>query len=364
MKRIFLLLFIIISLNLDAQYIVNYAQNVEQSDIDGFYYNLPNNVIRLDFVVEQTQFEKGKYADYAEELLGVDSYIKDNSIKYRIRSVDAKVMLGTDEEMVFFVSADEKVKDAVDFSMELTPVGTVKSFGVEDNFEISSNDVVLNKEIKSDEPQTFYHYIQLNDDEEELEDDEENDAPKAKPSDKETALSVVEEIKKVRQAYFDLISGYQEVNYGNTMNLMLDELKKLECEYLNLFVGKTSTSCYTETFYVMPEVGTNNYVVSKFSETDGFNAKAGDVVKLSLQDIKSSNVKGISEETVKNTTYVNKIVHREPADVNVKLMIGEDMILDDRIYINQLGNYILLPINKMQLRFDPNNGRLVSVVKG
>mgnify|MGYP003289770412 CR=1 FL=1 len=33
--------------------------------------------------------------------------------------------------------------------------------------------------------------------------------------------SIIEEIKNVRIAYFDLISGYQEVNYGNTINIML-----------------------------------------------------------------------------------------------------------------------------------------------
>ena len=75
MKKLFLLLFVIASLNLDAQYLTSFAKDVNTKDVDGFYYHLPRNVIRLDLVIEKQQFIKGKYAVYAKEMLNTDNYV-------------------------------------------------------------------------------------------------------------------------------------------------------------------------------------------------------------------------------------------------------------------------------------------------
>lgn len=366
MKRIFLLLFVIVSLKLDAQYIVNYAQNVDQNELDGFYYSLPRNVIRLDFEVERISETKGEYADYAEELLGVDVYIKDNNTKYNIKGVKVNVMTEADDEMAFYISFDDKVKENHAFNIDLTSEGYIRSFGVRrEGLEASADNLVFDGIVEQYDVSKGFQYIPLREDDESDELEEDGDdvvLQKTRLSEKEVAQTVVDEIKRIRLAYFDLISGYQEVNYGNTINTMLDELKKMEEEYLGLFVGKTVKHSFVKSFFVIPEKGTDNYLVAKFSESEGFNAKSGVNVKIVLQNIASSNVKKLSEETVKNTTYNNKMVYREPACVNMKLMIGENMILDDRIQINQFGNYIIVPMNKMRLQFD-GNGSLVSVVK-
>ena len=57
------------------------------------------------------------------------------------------------------------------------------------------------------------------------------------------------------------------------------------------------------------------------------------------------------------------MVYREPAYVNMKLMKGDEILIDNRIQISQLGDFILLPINKMKLEFDNVSGRLISVDK-
>ena len=40
MKRLLLLLFVVIALNTNAQYITNFAKNVNNKETDGFYYHL------------------------------------------------------------------------------------------------------------------------------------------------------------------------------------------------------------------------------------------------------------------------------------------------------------------------------------
>lgn len=360
MKKLFLLLFLIISLNIKAQYIVNYASNINQNVTDGIYYNLPRNVIRLDFTVECVHEIKGKYSNFAKELLETNNYIKEDDVKYYIKDVAVDVLTETDSEMIFYISTDEKSKDNIELNMRFTSEGNIQSFGIKDDRrDLDSENVSFENRLAQQNTNPDFVYLPLRDDEE----DEDGNSTDDKMSEKEIAQSIVEEIKKIRLAYFDLISGYQEVNYGNTITYMLEELKKMENEYLALFVGKVEKNDIVKTFYIIPEEGTNNYSIAKFSDKEGFNSKTGDNVRITLQEMSSSNVKGISEDVIKNTTYNNKMVYREPAYVNMKLMKGDEILIDNRIQISQLGDFILLPINKMKLEFDNVSGRLISVDK-
>lgn len=360
MKKLFLLLFLIISLNIKAQYIVNYASNINQNETDGIYYNLPRNVIRLDFTVESVHEIKGKYSNFAKELLETNNYIKEDDVKYYIKDVAVDVLTETDSEMIFYISTDEKSKDNIELNMRFTSEGNIQSFGIKDDRrDLDSENVSFENRLAQQNTNPDFVYLPLRDDEE----DEDGNSTDDKMSEKEIAQYIVEEIKKIRLAYFDLISGYQEIDYGNTITYMLEELKKMEKEYLALFVGKVERNDIVKTFYIIPEEGTNNYSVAKFSDKEGFNSKTGDNVKIVLQEMSSSNVKGISEDVIKNTTYNNKMVYREPAYVNMKLMKGDEILIDNRIQISQLGDFILLPINKMKLEFDNVSGRLISVDK-
>ena len=66
---------------------------------------------------------------------------------------------------------------------------------------------------------------------------------------------------------------------------MVDEIKNLENELLNMFLGTTNIHTYTKTFYIIPEEGKNSIVLGKFSATEGFNAKTGENVKINLKMI-------------------------------------------------------------------------------
>lgn len=356
MKKLFLILFVIVSLKLDAQYITNYAKNVKQTETDGIYYYLPRNVIRLDFVVEKNQDYKGKYSSYAKEMLNTDNYIKENKTTYKIIKVNVNTLTEADPSMVFHVATDDKAKEAPKYEICFDNDGIIKSFGCQTSLADSSNDVKVDN-VLNENKILDYQYIVLED-----KDDEEE---KSKYTDKEIALSILEEIKKLRVAYFDLISGYQEVDYGKTMNYMVEELKALENEYLSMFVGKTNTETFTKTFYVIPNEGENIVVIGKFSNTEGFSAtKTGEVVRINFTDLsKSSVINNLSTDEIQNTTYTNKLFYRNPANVTMQVTCGDKVFYENRLKISQLGNVILLPMNKMRLVFDTNTGQVLSIIK-
>ena len=356
MKKLFLILFVIVSLKLDAQYIINYAKNVKQTETDGIYYYLPRNVIRLDFVVEKNQDYKGKYSSYAKEMLNTDNYIKENKTTYKIIKVNVNTLTEADPSMVFHVATDDKAKEAPKYEICFDNDGIIKSFGCQTSLADSSNDVKVDN-VLNENKILDYQYIVLED-----KDDEEE---KSKYTDKEIALSILEEIKKLRVAYFDLISGYQEVDYGKTMNYMVEELKALENEYLSMFVGKTNTETLTKTFYVIPNEGENSVVIGKFSNTEGFSAtKTGEVVRINFTDLsKSSVINNLSTDEIQNTTYTNKLFYRNPANVTMQVTCGDKVFYENRLKISQLGNVILLSMNKMRLVFDTNTGQVLSIIK-
>lgn len=366
MKKLFLILFVITSLSLNAQYVTNHAKNINSKETDGYYYHLPRNIIRIDFEVEKEQSYKGKYSSFAKEMLNTDNYIKENSTSFRIKSVNVNLLTEADPDYVFFISAaDEKTRENLNIGIELTAEGIIQSFGYKDNITQSDDESFsYKKELDYNERQCDYNYISIREDD--MEDDEvdENEVADSKMTEKEIASSIIEEIKNVRIAYFDLISGYQEVNYGNTINIMLDELKKLENEYLNMFLGTTSSRTFTKTFYVIPEEGKNSLVLSKFSDLEGFNNKVGDNIKIVFTDSSiGPNVNKLSNDDIENSTHTNKMFYRNPANVTMQVIFGENKIFEERVLINQFGNVILVPINKMKLVFDTNTGQILSIIK-
>lgn len=358
MKKLILILFVALSFNIEAQYITNYAKNIKQTEIDGIYYYLPRNVIKLDFTIEEKQDIKGKFVNYTKEMLNTDNYIKENKVSYRITSVNINILTEADPNMAFYISPDDKVKDSPKFDITLNDDGVLKSIGIDNISSDYKYNNQFEKELGTDKKINEYYYIPLV---EEDEDEEEN--VKTKLTDKEVAMSVIEEIKKIRLAYFDLISGYQEVNYGSTMNYMTEELKNLENEYLSMFLGKSQTNVTTKTFYIIPEEGKNTVSIGKFSDIEGFNSKGGESVRINfVESSTSSIINKLSKDEIENVTYSNKIFYRNPADVTMQVSLGEEVIYENRVKISQLGNVVLIPMNKMRLVFDTNTGQLLSIM--
>ena len=364
MKKLLLLLFIMIALNTNAQYITNFAKNVNNKETDGFYYHLPRNIVRVDFVVERTQEVKGKYSSYTKELLNTENYIKENKTTFAIKDVYVSTLTEADPNMVFFLSTviGEKGKETISVNLELNSDGIIQSFGIkptkcdcdeDDRIEYRAN--LLSRT----EPTSEYCYLPITDDEE---DDEEETTSDLNMNDKEIAQSIVGEIKKLRMAYFDLITGYQEVNYGTTINYMIDRITELENKYLAMFLGETSNQTFTQTFYITPEEAKNVHTISKFSDTEGFNAKAGESVKINFTDLSvSPYINKLSKDEIENVTYNNKLFYRNSANVTMHVSLGEKELSESRLSISQFGNVSLIPINKMKLTFDPNSGQVMSI---
>jgi hypothetical protein len=129
-----------------------------------------------------------------------------------------------------------------------------------------------------------------------------------------------------------------------------------------MFLGKTSSQVYTQTFYFTPEDVKNTVVITKFSDTEGFNSKIGESVKINFTDLAvSPYINKLSKEDIENVAYTNKMFYRNSAKVTMHISLGEKELSENRLTISQFGNVSLIPMNKMKLIFDVNSGQVMSI---
>lgn len=358
MKKLCLILALFASLSLDAQYVTTFAKNASAHN-EGIYYYMPRNVIKIELTIEETEYHIGPYAEFASEMLGITDYIKENKTDINIQNVYIQLFSEADPSTACFVSFDEKNPIP---NMILDVDGVIRSVGydeIPENKFIERNTLVLDNTMTEKPSVSFIEIIDNQEDEDEDEDDEEGKgrAVKKTMTKEEKAKIALSNIDKTRNAMFDLVSGMQEVAYGNTITYMIDNLKTIEYEYVSLFKGKISTSVYKKCFYITPDRNHANANIS-CGKLDN-----GETVKI-LFDTKNAaaNIEPLSDDIV-NAEQPNKLYYRMPAQTNVTITLGKDIISTKTLAISQFGEYRLVSTKNNKILFNPNTGQVTTVSK-
>ena len=77
LTKIVLLLALSLSVShLQAQFTTTFAKNVNPGQQSGFYYSLPQTMLKLDFVIEEVQCEPGPLSGYASMYFSMDESIE------------------------------------------------------------------------------------------------------------------------------------------------------------------------------------------------------------------------------------------------------------------------------------------------
>ena len=368
MKKIFLILSLFVSLSLDAQFVTTLAKNVPETQEDGVFYYLPRNVIRLEFLVEESDYHIGPYAEFASKLMGINDYIKENKKEYNIKSVDIQLVNEVDPNAAYFISFDEKSKEPL-LNVILDNDGLILSIGYEHepakprilrtSFLDNGLNLNENKEIS---------FVEILDNEiERGEDDEEEGNVPKKITKEDKAKYALEKIKRARSAYMDIVTGDQEVSAGSSLPFMVENLKSIENEYVSLFKGKVAKSTYSKVFYITPEENQANASVSiaKLSNTDGMveSGGKGEVIKIQFESKNTlANIKQLSDET-KKASLANKIFYRMPEESNVKVLVGNNVLAEKQLTISQFGVIRTMSVKNNKILFDPNTGQIISVIR-
>jgi len=366
--KIYLLSLILLILGSSAsygQYIVKKASgNSTNTSLDGFYYAIPQTVLKIDMVIEKIKKIPGPLANYAEDYLGVTDYISTNSQSAKLLHATITPLYDADPEQYYYVQFPaERSKDEKSTSFQLTEMGTLLGFGSQgidrNDFQETTVDQTF---IMLEGDEDFSYYADYNR-------KKKIDTVVRKisidtvtinrflyktswvdKSDKEKANEAAQYILELREARFHLISGYQEVNYGESMQYMNNQLKDLEHQYLELFLGKEVKTTENQSVYYIPEKDKITDIL--------YDATDGKPIEIKL-DVPGSAYQLPDKPLEK----IDNLYYRVPQSVSVKITQNNQTYFSAHIAISQFGVIATAPLNRTKLFFDPQTGNLKNIIR-
>lgn len=109
------------------------------------------------------------------------------------------------------------------------------------------------------------------------------------PTLEDAARDAANTIYSLRRHRMELITGEAGENvFGEGLKAALDEIERLEQGYLELFLGKRTIATSTHRYFVYPQSDKMQYVVCRFSATDGLlpdSDLSGDMVLLKIDPL-------------------------------------------------------------------------------
>ena len=331
------------------------GEEVEESR-QKYFYALPRTVLKVELTIRESRQVPGPYMEYAERYLGISEVIRQDQSSWSIQ--DARIsqhaeldpgmlyqihLLEGDLEHEHLSSLLEKgvILDGTCLvSEEIKGPGLqshvsrdyvhYEDLGIESNFEERTE--TMYKTIVTDTS-----FVQVPVDRTITE----QKSPGMKAS--EAADFILE----LRTRRFELLTGeYDSYPSGVAMEATLKELDELEASYLSLFTGKTLGKTYTLSWFVVPEAGaeTSAYSLAYFSTLLGpvpEDLMEGNPLSLRLEPMGTTGDVAAYYEA--DGGRGNELYYRLPDLARVRLLWGDQTLLEQRMSIFQAGAIITRP---------------------
>ena len=352
-KMAFLLLFFLCGIQLRAQFTTTFAKNVNPGQQSGFYYSLPQTMLRLDFLIEETECLQGPLSGYASTYFSMDELVEYETTEYRLLDVQMAKVSSPDPNATFFVSISSgRGGGKADF--DILPNGIIRSVGsggaVEGNETPTVGDQGLARCTKHMTEAPSKGFISLN---------------TSGKTDAQLAREAADKIAEIRDSKFKLVSGYYETAFlPESFKEMYEKLEAMEEEYLSLFLGKRAKRTVVKTVYVIPSKEVTTQTVAKFSDTEGFTSgTSGYGNPITVQTLPLNTTAAInapSQSAVESMSYENKLFYRVPEVANVKVSCNNVVLLEERLVVNQLGELLMAPFANTRMDFDTSTGQIIN----
>ena len=327
------------------------ASAQKKADPEGYLtYSLPSTVISLDVEAVQEKFYAGPYAKYAEKYLGIQPRMKDENT-VQLTQIRMTPLVEPDQTRRYSVDGKKRVEEAT--LMKLASGGfvtfadakhgdqTVWRFPTEEKGDFSGKGVSSNLTsgsttlYRKDNKESAYNRIAVQQDmviEKTLE---------------QKAAETAAMILKLRKQRLQIVTGDTDATYsGEAMGAAIEELTRLENEYMTLFTGYSEKQPQHMTFEVIPDPSKENqmYVAFRMSEAGGLVPADNLSGKPVVMEIVPQAFAQPEVKEEKKSKDVG-VYYRIPAACTVKLLDGMDLIFQTRMPIYQLGQESSLPVN-------------------
>jgi len=362
--------------------VVPFSSGKPSPEKDGIIYSLPRNVIKIQIEVLKRENFKGPFSEFAGKMLGLTNVIIENSTSYKLGTVMMTSLAEVDPQQFYFVEIDDKVKDSRSLMITMSEAGYISGFAdIGQNKKDVRNALVsgdfsnenlkpfrdLLKPVLIEKVDTVIRRISIDTT------TVEEKVLKRSISEKtpeQQAREAADLIYRIEDNKFSLITGYQEVNYSReSLEFMIDQLNKMEKEYLAMFKGLTRESQQVYTYYVTPEPSTDGTLetICRFSKTKGISDEAGTSGESVSLVVTPLNQNKAIEDFVKQRDQVARKLHgfyyRVPEKTLITLRVGGIPVAEQQMLISQLGIITFLPAGNMSnVRFDAETGNVIQAV--
>ena len=325
----------------------------KKSDPEGFLtYSLPSTTITLDVEAVQDKFYAGPYAKYAEKYLGIKARQKDETT-FQITQIRMTPLLEADQSRRYSVNvkkgdieatflklssaglisfSDGKFGDESVWRFPTESQGDFSGKGVSSNLTSEATTLYRNSKTES-----AYNRVAV------------QQSMIVEKSLEQKAAETAEMILKLRQQRLQIVTGDTDATYsGEAMGAAIDEITRLEKEYMTLFVGYSDIQQQKMRFDVVPQPGLDSQMYVAFRLSDAAGLVPAD--NLSGKPIVMEIVPQAFAEpqmasgVVSNAKEV-QVYYRIPAVCTVKIMDGTNLLLQSRMPIYQLGRESSHPVN-------------------
>ena len=330
-----------------------FALAQKKSDPQGLVtYSLPTTTITLDVEAVQEKFHAGPYAKYAEKYLGIKARQKDEttvqltqirmtplveadhsrrySINVKKGDIDGTFLKLSTCGLVSFADANFGDESVWRFPTKVS--GDFSDKGVSSNLTSDSTTLYRNAKTES-----AYNKVAV----------QQNMV--VEKSLEQKAAETAEMILNLRKQRLQIVTGDTDATYsGEAMGAAIEELTRLEQEYMTLFIGYSDLQTQKMRFDVVPQAAQESqmYVAFRLSDTAGLVPADNLSGKPVVMEIVAQEVAdpALSAEMLKNVKEV-QAYYRVPAICTVKLMDGTNLLLQSRMPVYQLGRESSLPVN-------------------
>lgn len=337
---------------------VNNAGNTDATLQGSFIYALPQTVLDIHVTAEEIQILPGPYVKYAEKYLGIQNAPSRTEKLYNLKEIHVSRHLEADPDFIYTVNglsdpdgwpgiknliSDSLILKASDFTDDqvssfawpaqtndilYTDLSIKRNFEAEKDIEIS---MVL--------PDTDYVVPPAN---------ARTGLKEKTPEQKaEEAANFLIKLKKRR---FKLVAGqYDYMPDGESMAAALQELARIEQEYLALFIGRRVVTNLTRVFHYLPQAGENGKqkVLFRFSPTNGFiNADASEGIPVVAELHAMNKMREFGEIRFPLRPQPNTLPYRIADQVTIRLLAGEQIWAEAIYPVFQFGTPVSMNLIK------------------
>lgn len=302
-------------------------------------YALPQTVINVQVTFEKSEFTPGPYARYAQKYLGRQPKTAAET-KYAVKAVKVVPTVEADPSSRYTVAIPEKGNGGLNFlsfcrqGLIAIPDGfagvpAATTFSTTDPEDIFRGQDPLGNLATVNT--TLYKSVQNeNGDYEKVPVQQSQTVEKSLEKKAEETANI---ILNLRQKRLDIITGDTDATFsGEAMQSALNEMARLEEQYMGLFYGVSVKTEEVRTFAVVPRSGVKNYTVGKMGNTSLSMEVAAEPLTAPMLDSSKGKSGAI-------------IYYRVPATATCRVMEGGKILTESRVLVYQLGDKVSFPLS-------------------